>query len=96
MPSMQASVCRRLTFSPTTLALASLVHKKTRWNSAMTNLRQIANHPLQKYDDRDPNADPEDIVNLSGKMMLLDRVLPELFRREHKVCSSSFCVFDWP
>ncbi|KWU46234.1 hypothetical protein RHOSPDRAFT_24768 [Rhodotorula sp. JG-1b] len=66
----------------------SLVHKKTRWNSAMTNLRQIANHPLQKYDDRDPNADPEDIVNLSGKMMLLDRVLPELFRREHKPNSS--------
>ncbi|GAA5956331.1 hypothetical protein JCM8115_001689 [Rhodotorula mucilaginosa] len=63
----------------------SLVHKKTKWNSAMTNLRQIANHPLQKYDDRDPNADPEDIVNLSGKMMLLDRVLPELFRRKHKV-----------
>ncbi|GAA5877713.1 hypothetical protein JCM3774_006652 [Rhodotorula dairenensis] len=63
----------------------SLVHKKTKWNSAMTNLRQIANHPLQKFDDRAPNADPEDIVNLSGKMMLLDRVLPELFRRKHKV-----------
>ncbi|GAA5982140.1 hypothetical protein JCM10908_004756 [Rhodotorula pacifica] len=63
----------------------SLVHKKTKWNSAMTNLRQIANHPLQKYDDRAQNADPEDIVNLSGKMMLLDRVLPELFRRKHKV-----------
>lgn len=62
----------------------------------MTNLRQIANHPLQKYDDRDPNADPEDIVNLSGKMMLLDRVLPELFRRKHKVSARSLCSFARP
>lgn len=51
----------------------------------MTNLRQIANHPLQKYDDREQNADPETVVNLSGKMMLLDRLLPELFKRKHKV-----------
>ncbi|POY71852.1 hypothetical protein BMF94_5213 [Rhodotorula taiwanensis] len=63
----------------------SLLHKKTKWNSAMTNLRQIANHPLQKYDDREQNADPETVVNLSGKMMLLDRLLPELFKRKHKV-----------
>lgn len=56
----------------------------------MTNLRQIANHPLQKFDDREPNSDPEAVVNLSGKMMLLDRLLPELFKRKHKVRQCPF------
>jgi ATP-dependent DNA helicase len=53
----------------------------------MTNLRQIANHPLSKLDDRVNNTEAkvEDVVNLSGKMMLLDRLLPELFKRGHKV-----------
>ncbi|GAA5943254.1 hypothetical protein JCM10213_007936 [Rhodosporidiobolus nylandii] len=63
----------------------NLRHKQAKFSSAMTNLRQIANHPLLKLDDRDANSNPEDIVNLSGKMMLLDRLLPELFKQGHKV-----------
>ncbi|GAA5890455.1 hypothetical protein JCM5296_005051 [Sporobolomyces johnsonii] len=65
----------------------NLKQKHVKLSSVMTNLRQIANHPLLKLDDREtnPNSDPNDIVHLSGKMMLLDRLLPELFRRGHKV-----------
>ncbi|GAA6027670.1 hypothetical protein JCM8097_007975 [Rhodosporidiobolus ruineniae] len=59
--------------------------KRAKFQSAMMNLRHIANHPLQKLDNRDDGADPEDIVNLSGKMLILDRLLPELFKRGHKV-----------
>ncbi|GAA5964563.1 hypothetical protein JCM3765_005237 [Sporobolomyces pararoseus] len=62
-------------------------HQQAKFTSVMTNLRQIANHPLSKLDDRGEGAEPnfEDVVNLSGKMMLLDRLLPELFKRGHKV-----------
>jgi SNF2 family DNA or RNA helicase len=71
------------------LVAASIRHTQTKFSSAMMNLRQIANHPLLKFDDRTEGAettfDPEDVVNLSGKMMLLDRLLPELFKQGHKV-----------
>ncbi|GAA5940099.1 DEAD/DEAH box helicase [Sporobolomyces koalae] len=62
-------------------------HQQAKFTSVMTNLRQIANHPLAKLDDRQAGTQPsyEDVVNLSGKMMLLDRLLPELFKRGHKV-----------
>ncbi|GAA5904405.1 DEAD/DEAH box helicase [Sporobolomyces salmoneus] len=62
-------------------------HQQAKFTSVMTNLRQIANHPLSKLDDRKAGVEPnfEDVVNLSGKMMLLDRLLPELFKRGHKV-----------
>ncbi|GAA5885694.1 hypothetical protein JCM6882_007531 [Rhodosporidiobolus microsporus] len=63
----------------------SLAQKQAKFTSAMTNMRQIANHPLLKLDDRPADPDPEDIVNLSGKMMLLDRLLPALFKEGHKV-----------
>lgn len=72
----------------TDLTLPSAVDlraKHTKFNSMMTNLRQIANHPLLKQDTRMPNDDPELIVKLSGKMMLLDRLLPALLERGHKV-----------
>ncbi|GEM07566.1 SNF3 family helicase/atpase [Rhodotorula toruloides] len=59
--------------------------KHTKFNSMMTNLRQIANHPLLKQDTRMPKDDPELIVKLSGKMMLLDRLLPALLERGHKI-----------
>ncbi|GAA6021618.1 hypothetical protein JCM11491_001240 [Sporobolomyces phaffii] len=62
-------------------------HQQAKFTSVMTNLRQIANHPLAKLDDRANSSEAkfEDVVNLSGKMMLLDRLLPELFKRGHKV-----------
>ncbi|GAA6061819.1 hypothetical protein JCM10212_001125 [Sporobolomyces blumeae] len=65
----------------------NLNHKQAKFSSVMTNLRQIANHPLLKLDDRSElrGSDASDIVDLSGKMMLLDRLLPELFKRGHKV-----------
>lgn len=70
--------------------IVNVNHQQAKFTSVMTNLRQIANHPLSKLDDRGDGAEPnfEDIVNLSGKMMLLDRLLPELFKRGHKVSCS--------
>ncbi|GJN88945.1 hypothetical protein Rhopal_001916-T1 [Rhodotorula paludigena] len=61
-----------------------LKQKNARLSSQMTNLRQIANHPFIKVP---PTGDEvtEDVVNYSGKMMLLDRILPELIARGHKV-----------
>ncbi|GAA5849675.1 hypothetical protein JCM8547_000531 [Rhodosporidiobolus lusitaniae] len=53
------------------------------FNSAMMNLRQIACHPWLK--STAPAEITEDIVIESGKLMLLDRLLPELFKRGHKV-----------
>lgn len=76
-------------FANTLRCTASVRHTQTKFSSAMMNLRQIANHPLLKFDDRteggEASSDPEDVVNLSGKMMLLDRLLPELFKQGHKV-----------
>ena len=65
-------------------------HQQAKFSSLITNLRQVANHPLAKLDDRKEGAEPnfEEIVNLSGKMMLLDRLLPELFKRGHKVSAT--------
>ncbi|GAA5968782.1 hypothetical protein JCM11641_000731 [Rhodosporidiobolus odoratus] len=69
----------------TSKPVVDLRHKHAKFANVMMNLRQIANHPLLKLDDRGENENPEDIVNLSGKMMLLDRILPALFREGHKV-----------
>jgi ATP-dependent DNA helicase len=79
--------------SSSSVYLVNVNHQQAKFTSVMTNLRQIANHPLSKLDDRNEGVDPkfEDVVNLSGKMMLLDRLLPELFKRGHKV--SLFLLF---
>jgi hypothetical protein len=52
-------------------------------------LRKVCSHPFLFDWPIDPiTKDPiigEELVNASGKMMVLDRLLQELFRRDHKV-----------
>lgn len=52
-------------------------------------LRKVCSHPFLFDWPTDPKThDPvvdEELVNASGKMMILDRLLSELFRRGHKV-----------
>ncbi|GAA6047042.1 hypothetical protein JCM3770_004167 [Rhodotorula araucariae] len=60
--------------------------KTTKFASNLINLRFLALHPLLTFDDRlDRQRPPEDVINLSGKMMLLDRLLAGLFERKSKV-----------
>jgi SNF2 family DNA or RNA helicase len=52
-------------------------------------LRKVCSHPFLFDWPVDPHTmDPvlgEELLNASGKMMVLDRLLQELFRRKHKV-----------
>jgi len=59
----------------------------------MVQLRKVCNHPYlfnisdeenQGSESTDSNSLPE-IVNWSGKMLLLERLLPALFEKGHKV-----------
>ncbi|KPV75153.1 uncharacterized protein RHOBADRAFT_53171 [Rhodotorula graminis WP1] len=60
--------------------------KRTKFSSNLTNLRFLALHPLLAFDDRQYRQRPdEDVISLSGKMMLLDRLLQGLFARGSKV-----------
>lgn len=60
-----------------------------RLDSMIMSLRLIANHPF--LTDKTPMANVgseewmKDVVAVSGKMMLLDRMLPKLFAEGHKV-----------
>lgn len=64
--------------------------KRTKFSSNLTNLRFLALHPLLAFDDRQYRQRPdEDVINLSGKMMLLDRLLKGLFARGSKVRQAS-------
>ncbi|GAA5895167.1 hypothetical protein JCM8208_000133 [Rhodotorula glutinis] len=60
--------------------------KRTKFSSNLTNLRFLALHPLLAFDDRQYRQRPEEhVIDLSGKMMLLDRLLKGLFARGSKV-----------
>ena len=52
-------------------------------------LRKVCSHPFLFDWPIDPKTHElvvnEELVNTSGKMMVLDRLLTELFRRKHKV-----------
>lgn len=55
----------------------------------MMQLRKCVNHPYLLEFPLTPDGDfkvDEDIVTMSGKMLLLDRMLPALLRDGHKVC----------
>ncbi|CAN8101968.1 unnamed protein product [Discula destructiva] len=69
-----------------TLELAKKQISKKRLENPMMQLRQVCNSPLNFYDPF-PNGDglDETIITSSGKMLLLDRMLPFLFERDHKV-----------
>ena len=57
--------------------------------NAVMQLRKVCSHPFLFDWPIDPKThDPilgEELVNASGKMMVLDRLLRELFERKHKV-----------
>ncbi|GLB42625.1 putative SNF2 family N-terminal domain [Lyophyllum shimeji] len=57
--------------------------------NAVMQLRKVCSHPFLFDWPLDPvthqPALNDDLVNASGKMMVLDRLLRELFRRKHKV-----------
>jgi ATP-dependent DNA helicase len=57
--------------------------------NAVMQLRKVCSHPFLFDWPLDPNTrEPvvnAELVNASGKMMVLDRLLEELFRRKHKV-----------
>eukprot|EP00611_Tribonema_gayanum_P023708 TRINITY_DN5050_c0_g1_i1.p1 TRINITY_DN5050_c0_g1~~TRINITY_DN5050_c0_g1_i1.p1 ORF type:complete len:1003 (+),score=418.58 TRINITY_DN5050_c0_g1_i1:2044-5052(+) len=58
-----------------------------RLQSLMMQLRKCCNHPyLFPGADPDPEAIDEGLVRASGKMVLLDRLLPRLKARGHRVC----------
>ena len=50
------------------------------------HLRKACNHPyLLSEDQAGSDADPEELVRSSGKLELLDRVLPKLHKTGHRV-----------
>ncbi|KAG6809199.1 hypothetical protein H0H92_001186 [Tricholoma furcatifolium] len=57
--------------------------------NAVMQLRKVCSHPFLFDWPLDPHTQQpilnDDLVNVSGKMMVLDRLLRELFRRKHKV-----------
>jgi ATP-dependent DNA helicase len=57
--------------------------------NTVMQLRKVCSHPYlfdwpQDQDTHEPIVD-EQLVNASGKMMILERLLDELFKRGHKV-----------
>jgi ATP-dependent DNA helicase len=60
-----------------------------RLQNTVMQLRKVCSHPFlfnwpTDPDTRQPILD-EDLIDASGKMMVLDRLLVELFKRGHKV-----------
>jgi hypothetical protein len=57
--------------------------------NTVMQLRKVCSHPFLFDWPLDPNTRQpilnEELVDASGKMMVLDRLLSELFRRKHKV-----------
>ena len=60
-----------------------------RLQNTIMQLRKVCSHPFLFDWPVDPNTRSpvlgEELVNASGKMMVLDRLLRELFKRGHKV-----------
>ncbi|KAK8028595.1 SNF2 family N-terminal domain-containing protein [Apiospora marii] len=71
-----------------TLELAKMQIADKKLGNSLMQLRLVCNSPHNFYNpwafDENTPVD-ESIVTSSGKMLLLDRLLPELFRRGHKV-----------
>jgi ATP-dependent DNA helicase len=74
------------------LANISIIVKQVnnmKLQNTVMQLRKVCSHPFLFEWPLDPNTfQPvmnEELVNVSGKMMVLERLLEELFRRNHKV-----------
>ncbi|CAM1503298.1 Fc.00g080740.m01.CDS01 [Cosmosporella sp. VM-42] len=68
------------------LAMKQLAQKKL--GNTLAQLRLVCNSPHNFYNPWAASTDvpvDESIVTSSGKMLLLDRLLPELFKENHKV-----------
>ncbi|KAI5861933.1 SNF2 family N-terminal domain-containing protein [Durotheca rogersii] len=71
-----------------TLELAKLQIADKKLGNPLMQLRLVCNSPHNFYSPWAFNTDiavDETIVTSSGKMLLLDRLLPELFKRGHKI-----------
>ncbi|KAK6087523.1 iswi chromatin-remodeling complex atpase isw2 [Seiridium cupressi] len=71
-----------------TLELAKMQIKEKKLGNPLMQLRLVCNSPHNFYNPwtfDDSLAIDESIVTSAGKMLLLDRLLPELFNRGHKV-----------
>lgn len=71
-----------------TLALAKREISQKKLQNPIMQLRQCCNSPHNFYypfDLQDNTSVDESLVTESGKMLLLDRLLPELMQRGHKV-----------
>jgi len=60
-----------------------------RLQNTVMQLRKVCSHPFLFEWPEDPITHQrvlnDDLVDTSGKMMVLDRLLTELFQRKHKV-----------
>lgn len=65
-------------------------------NNIMMMLRKICNHPYLIEHPLDPKTGElvlnNDLIKHSGKMGMLDRMLPELRKNGHKVKKLPFCI----
>ncbi|KAK4227191.1 SNF2 family N-terminal domain-containing protein [Podospora fimiseda] len=71
-----------------TLELAKLEISKKKLGNPLLQLRMVCNSPHHFYNPWASDAEipvDESLVTASGKMLLLDRLLPALFERDHKV-----------
>ncbi|KAL2352542.1 SWI/SNF chromatin remodeling complex component [Cryomyces antarcticus] len=68
-----------------TLALAKKLIATKKLQNPIIQLRLCCNSPHNFYYPFDDDAPDETLVTESGKMLLLDRLLPALFERGHKV-----------
>lgn len=69
-----------------TLELVKKQIGNKKFGNPMLQLRLVCNSPLNFYDPfPDGEGLDETIITSSGKMLLLDRLLPALFERDHKV-----------
>eukprot|EP00658_Telonema_sp_P-2_P033936 TRINITY_DN24817_c0_g1_i1.p1 TRINITY_DN24817_c0_g1~~TRINITY_DN24817_c0_g1_i1.p1 ORF type:complete len:804 (+),score=279.94 TRINITY_DN24817_c0_g1_i1:46-2412(+) len=58
--------------------------KKTSLNNMLMQLRKVCNHPYL-FEEKDTEITDDAIIECSGKMQMLDRLLPRLFAGGHKV-----------
>ena len=51
----------------------------------MMQLRKCCNHPYLYLEHKDHNEEPDYIIRSSGKVELLDRILPKLLYFKHRI-----------
>lgn len=83
--------CQEGTLRDTLMTMGIEGAKDTSQQNPLMNLRKVSNHPFLFGEPKDENgkylgeANPKILVMASGKFKLLDRILPRLYARKHKV-----------